>query len=149
MGQMTRPTNATTGGPVFVDIADGKIVRIIPTEFDQRRGILDHRGAGTAFLSPAQDDDLPVHGARGVADGDLIRVFNDRGEVILAAQVTERVMPGVVHSYESCGDHQPLGIPGESPDRVGCVNLLTSSRFITPTSTAMAPNSGLVEVEKW
>ena len=28
--------------------------------------------------------------ARGIADGDLIRAFNDRGSVILAAQVTER-----------------------------------------------------------
>ena len=40
--------------------------------------------------------------ARGIADGDLIRAFNDRGSVILAAQVTERVPPGMVHSYESC-----------------------------------------------
>jgi predicted molibdopterin-dependent oxidoreductase YjgC len=31
--------------------------------------------------------------ARGIKDGDLVRAFNDRGEVILAAQVTERVPP--------------------------------------------------------
>ena len=31
----------------------------------------------------------------------------------------------------------------------GCVNILTSKRFITPTSTAMANNSCLIEVEKW
>ena len=54
--------------------------------------------------------------ARGIADGDLIRAFNDRGSVILAAQVTERVPPGTVHSYESCGDYQALGEPGHSPD---------------------------------
>ena len=39
--------------------------------------------------------------ARGIAEGDLIRAFNDRGAVILSAQLTERVAPGTVHSYES------------------------------------------------
>jgi molybdopterin guanine dinucleotide-containing S/N-oxide reductase-like protein len=87
--------------------------------------------------------------ARGIADGDLVKAFNDRGAVILAAQVTERLPPGTVHSYESCGDYDPLGAPGESPDRAGCVNILTPKRYITPTSTAMANNSCLIQVERW
>jgi trimethylamine-N-oxide reductase (cytochrome c) len=87
--------------------------------------------------------------ARGVADGDLIRAFNDRGEVILCAQVTERLAPGTVHAYESCADYIPLGKPGESADIAGCINLLTNKRFITPTSTAMSNNSCLIQVEKW
>jgi trimethylamine-N-oxide reductase (cytochrome c) len=87
--------------------------------------------------------------ARDIADGDLIRAFNDRASVILAAQITERVPPGTVHSYESCAEYMPLGTPGNSPDRGGCVNLLTSKRFITPTSTGQAPNSCLIQVEKW
>ncbi len=88
-------------------------------------------------------------GARGIKDGNLIRAFNDRGSVILAAQVTERVPPGTVHSYESCADYLPLGEPGYSPDTSGCVNILAPRRFITPTSTAMANNSTLLQVEKW
>jgi molybdopterin guanine dinucleotide-containing S/N-oxide reductase-like protein len=87
--------------------------------------------------------------ARGVGGGDLVRAFNDRGSVILATQVTERVPAGVVHSYESCADYEPLGAPGDSPDLAGCVNILTSERFITPTSTGMANNSCLIQVEKW
>jgi trimethylamine-N-oxide reductase (cytochrome c) len=87
--------------------------------------------------------------ARGIADGDLIRAFNDRGSVILVAQVTERVPPGTVHSYESCGDYEALGEPGHSPDLSGCVNILTPKRYITPTSTGMANNSCLIQVEKW
>lgn len=86
---------------------------------------------------------------RGIADGDLIRVFNDRGSVILAARVTERVRQGTVHSYESCADYEPLGEPGRSPDTAGCVNILTPSRYITPTSPGTACNSCLVEVESW
>jgi len=87
--------------------------------------------------------------ARRIADGDLIRAFNDRGSVILAAQVTERLPRGTVHSYESCGIYDPLGEPGESPDRGGCINILTPKRYITPTSTGQASNSCLVQVEKW
>ena len=97
-------------------------------------------------------DHAPEHqdaAARGIKDGDLIRAFNDRGSVILAAQVTERVPPGTVHSYESCADYCPLGEPGDSPDTAGCVNILTPKRYITPTSTGMANNSCLIEVEKW
>lgn len=87
--------------------------------------------------------------ARGIAHGDLVRAFNDRGSVILAAMVTERVPPGTVHSYESCSEYDPLGDPGYSTDRGGCVNLLVSKRFITPTSAAMSNNSCLIQVEKW
>ena len=87
--------------------------------------------------------------ARGIKAGDLVRAFNDRGSVILVAQVTERVPPGTIHSYESCGDYQALGEPGHSPDISGCVNILTPKRYITPTSTAMANNSCLIQVEKW
>ncbi len=87
--------------------------------------------------------------ARGIGDGELIRAFNDRGEVILAAQVTERLAPGTVHCYESCADYIPLGEPGRSPDTAGCINVLTSKRFVTPTSTGMASNSCLIQVEKW
>jgi anaerobic selenocysteine-containing dehydrogenase len=87
--------------------------------------------------------------ARGISDGDLVRAFNDRGSVVLSAQVTERVPPGTVHSYESSGDYEALGDPGHSPDRAGCVNILTPKRFMTPTSTAMANNSCLIQVEKW
>jgi anaerobic selenocysteine-containing dehydrogenase len=87
--------------------------------------------------------------ARGIADGDLIRAYNDRGAVILSAQVTERLAPGTVHSYESCADYLPTGEPGESTDIAGCVNVLTNKRFITPTSIAMSNNSCLIQVEKW
>ena len=35
MGEITRHTNCTTGGPVFVDVRDGRIIRITPIEFDE------------------------------------------------------------------------------------------------------------------
>ena len=50
--------------------------------------------------------------ARGITDGDLVRAFNDRGEVILCARVTGKIRPGTVHSAESCSDYAPIGAHG-------------------------------------
>jgi molybdopterin guanine dinucleotide-containing S/N-oxide reductase-like protein len=87
---------------------------------------------------------------RGIKHGDIIKLFNDRGAVLGIAQVTERIRPGVVHSYESSGKYDPLE-PGKagSIDRGGCVNLLTPSRMISKNAPGMAPNSCLIEIEKW
>ena len=87
--------------------------------------------------------------ARGIADYDVVRAYNDRGSVILVARLTERIPPGVIHCYESSANYDPIGTPGESPDRGGCINILTPKRFVTPTSSGMACNSCLIEVEKW
>ena len=35
-------------------------------------------------------------GARGIADGEMVRVFNHRGEIFLKARVDGSVQPGVV-----------------------------------------------------
>jgi molybdopterin guanine dinucleotide-containing S/N-oxide reductase-like protein len=86
---------------------------------------------------------------RRIKDNDLVKVFNDRGAVICAAQVTERLRPGTVHSYESSAIYDPIGEPGNSPDRGGCMNLLTPSRPIISKSHSIAANSCLVQVEKW
>jgi trimethylamine-N-oxide reductase (cytochrome c) len=78
-----------------------------------------------------------------------VKVYNDRGAVICIAEVTERIRPGVVHCYESNADYVPLGEPGESPEKSGAINLLTPHRFLSKNANGMAPNSALVEVERW
>jgi len=86
--------------------------------------------------------------SRGVRTNDLVKVFNDRGSVICAAQVTERVPPGTAHSYEGSAIYEPVGEPGESMDRGGCINTLTPSRNIIKKSHSTASNSCLVQIEK-
>ena len=88
--------------------------------------------------------------ARGVKNGDLVKLYNDRGAVLCVAQVTERMKPGVVHCYTSSGKYDPIepGKPG-SVDKGGCVNLLTSGRMISKNAPGMAPNSCLIEISKW
>ena len=87
--------------------------------------------------------------AREIKENDLVKVFNNRGAVICAAQVTERVPPGTVHSYESSATYDPIGEPGYSVDRGGCINQLTPSRMMIKQSHSMAANSCLVQIAKW
>ncbi|MCC7038938.1 MAG: molybdopterin-dependent oxidoreductase [Burkholderiales bacterium] len=92
----------------------------------------------------------PIDAAsREIQDRDLIKLYNDRGSVICAAALTGRVMPGVVHSYESSAEYRPIGDPGTSPDIGGCVNILTPKRHISAKTSSSSPNSCLIEIEKW
>lgn len=87
---------------------------------------------------------------RKIQNHDIIRVFNDRGSVLGIAYVTELIRPGVIHCYTSSGKYDPLE-PGKAytSDRGGCINLLTPGRMMSKNAPGMAPNSCLVEIEKW
>jgi len=87
--------------------------------------------------------------ARGIGPNALVKVYNDRGAVVCAAQLTERLPRGAVHSYESSAVYDPMGEPGNSVDRGGCINQLTPKRSIAAKVTATAANSCLVQVERW
>ena len=54
-----------------------------------------------------------------------------------------------MHSYESSARYEPIGEPGESPDKGGCMNILTPSRMIIKRSHSTACNSCLAEVRPW
>ena len=88
--------------------------------------------------------------ARGISSGDIVKLFNDRGAVLCIAEVTERMRPGVVHSYYGSGKYDPIE-PGnpDSPDRGGCVSILTPSRPLSRNAPGMAPNSCLIDIEVW
>lgn len=86
---------------------------------------------------------------RGLRMHDVVRVFNDRGAVLCAVRVTQRLPRGAVHAYESSAVYDPIGEPGYSVDRGGCVNQLTPKRSIAAKVTGTAANSCLVQVERW
>ncbi len=86
---------------------------------------------------------------RGVKERMLVKIHNDRGAVVCAAHITERLPRGVIHAYESSACYAPLGEPGYSLDRGGCVNQLTPKRSIAKKVTGTAANSCLVEVVPW
>ena len=87
--------------------------------------------------------------ARGIGNDDLVKVHNERGAVICAAMLTNRLPAGVAHGYESSANYKPLGEPGKSVDIGGCLNLLSPKRSQVKQAHAMASSSALVEIEPW
>jgi trimethylamine-N-oxide reductase (cytochrome c) len=87
--------------------------------------------------------------ARGIKKHDLVKVYNDRGAVICAALPTQRLPRGVCHGYESSATYDPMGEPGRSVDRGGCLNLLTPERTQTKSTHSLAGANSLVQIEVW
>lgn len=82
-------------------------------------------------------------GTRGLRTGDLVKVFNSRGETRLPCRVTRRVMPGVVAIPQGA-----WWMPDDNGiDLGGSVNVLTSERW-TPLAFGNAQHTTMVEVEK-
>ncbi|MFC1856776.1 molybdopterin-dependent oxidoreductase [Thermodesulfobacteriota bacterium] len=79
---------------------------------------------------------------RGVKTGDSVRVFNERGQMIITARVTERIMPGVVDIPQGAW-YAP---DANGIDQGGCANVLTRNT-ISPAG-AFPSNTALVQVEK-
>ena len=64
--------------------------------------------------------------------------------MICAALPTQRLPRGVCHGYESSAVYDPMGEPGKSVDRGGCLNLLTPERTQTKTTHSLAGSNALV-----
>ena len=81
--------------------------------------------------------------ARGIAEGDEVLVWNDRGRVRVPAHVTERIMPGAAALSQGAWYR-----PDETgTDTAGCINVLTSLRP-TPWARGNGQHTNLAEAAK-
>jgi anaerobic dimethyl sulfoxide reductase subunit A len=86
----------------------------------------------------------PIDAApRDIQDGELVKVFNDRGALILPCRLTDRIMPGVIDIPQGAW-YEP---DEDGTDRGGSVNVLTSHRW-TPFAFATAQHTIMVQVQK-
>jgi anaerobic dimethyl sulfoxide reductase subunit A len=98
------------------------------------------------LLARIDPDDVWMNTAdanqRGIANGERVRVFNDRGSTVLPVKVTSRIAPGVVSIKEGA-----WVTPGsDGADTNGCANVLAEDRSAPCGATTY--NTNLVEVER-
>ena len=87
--------------------------------------------------------------ARGIADGAVVRVFNDRGQCLAGAVVTDALRPGVVELATGAWfDPIDPGEPG-SLDKHGNPNVLTLDKPTSQLTQCCAAQTALVEVEHY
>ena len=88
--------------------------------------------------------------ARGISQGDTVRVFNEKGESLTKAYITSKVMPGVVAIYHGRW-YEPSAVKTElMPDGVdvgGASNVLTDDVHF-PHAVGVNFKHALVEVQK-
>ncbi|MFF0745516.1 DMSO/selenate family reductase complex A subunit [Streptomyces sp. NPDC004111] len=80
---------------------------------------------------------------RGVANDDMVHVFNGRGRIRLPARVTPRIAPGVVSVPQGAW----FSPDKKGVDKGGSVNTLTSWRP-TPVAKGNAQHTTLVQIER-
>ncbi|HEI8865581.1 TPA: dimethyl sulfoxide reductase subunit A [Serratia odorifera] len=82
---------------------------------------------------------------RNIAQGDMVRVFNQRGEIRVAAKVTPRIMPGVVAMGQ--GAWHQANMKGDRIDHGACMNTLTTHRP-SPLAKGNPQHTNLIQIEK-
>ncbi|MCW1384082.1 molybdopterin-dependent oxidoreductase [Novosphingobium sp. KCTC 2891] len=82
--------------------------------------------------------------ARGIGDGDVVELFNDRGRCLAGAVLNERLLRGVVRLSTGAW-YDPDGMR----DRHGNPNVLTLDRGSSELSQGCSAHSCLVDLRKW
>lgn len=80
---------------------------------------------------------------RGIVNGDLVSIFNGRGEVRINAKVTPRILPGVV----ALGEGAWYNPDASKIDHAGSINVLTTQRP-SPLAKGNPSHTNLVQVKK-
>lgn len=82
--------------------------------------------------------------SRGIQDGNEVKVYNDRGALVLPCRITPRIMPGVIDIPQGAW-YEP---DQDGVDHGGNVNMLTSHRW-TPFAFGTAQHTIMVEIDKF
>jgi biotin/methionine sulfoxide reductase len=87
--------------------------------------------------------------ARGIADGDVVRLYNDRGACLAGAVVTDRIQPRAVQLATGAWyDPAEPGVPG-SLDRHGNPNVLTLDKGTSKLAQGPIAHTTLVQIERF
>jgi molybdopterin guanine dinucleotide-containing S/N-oxide reductase-like protein len=86
---------------------------------------------------------------RGIEDGDVVRVYNDRGATLGGAKVTKRVRPDCIAMRYGAWTNQEDSGNRDSPCKEGSVDMVTPDYHSSSLAQGFAAKSTLGEVEKY
>ncbi len=85
---------------------------------------------------------------RGIKDGDVVRIHNDRGACLAGVVLSEALSPGVAKL--SCGAwYDPAGAEDGAICAHGNANVLTHDRGSSKLSQGPSTGTNMVEIERW
>ncbi len=87
--------------------------------------------------------------ARGIADGDVVRVFNDRGACLAGAVLSDAIRQGVVELATGAWFDPVDPAAAGTLEKHGNPNVLTSDRPTSTLTQCSAAQTTLVEVERF
>ena len=112
-------------------------------DFGDHSGALKHRGREVVCIHPADA------ARRGIADGDIVRLFNARGACLAAAKLTEDVRQGVIQLPTGAW-YDPMDPAEENPLCVhGNPNVLTRDVGTSRLAQGCTGQLTTVEVERF
>ena len=86
--------------------------------------------------------------ARGIEDGDVVRVYNDRGSCLAGVVISEGISTGVVRL--ACGSwFDPVDDSEQAMCRHGNANVLTRDQGTSKLAQGPSSATALVEIERW
>ncbi|MEI2386895.1 trimethylamine-N-oxide reductase TorA [Breoghania sp. JC706] len=86
---------------------------------------------------------------RGISDGDLVRVFNDRGQILTGARISDDTAPGVLRVSEGGWYDPSAPLEEGSLDAYGDVNVLTFDVGTSKLAQGNCGHSAAADVEKF
>src|SRR5690606_14244025 len=86
--------------------------------------------------------------ARGIADGDFVKLSNERGACLAAANVTDTVMQGVINLSTGAW-YDPFTFEGETICAHGNPNMVTRDKGTSRLAQGSTGQLCCVECEKW
>ncbi|MFD0980319.1 trimethylamine-N-oxide reductase TorA [Tropicimonas aquimaris] len=100
-------------------------------------------GREPCLINPADAE------ARGIVDGDIVRVFNDRGAILAGAIVTDEIRPNVIRVSEGGWYSPAAGSEAGTLCEYGDVNMLTVGMGTSSLAQGNCGHTALVDVEKY
>jgi biotin/methionine sulfoxide reductase len=114
------------------------------SQFDHARTSRERkiRGRERARLNPNDA------AARGIVDGDIVKVFNDRGACLAGVEISDDIRPAIIELPTGAW-FDPQTVNGEELEVHGNPNVLTPDKGTSSLAQGCSGHSCLVEVEKY